>query len=730
MGFFRNKSFPFYKQLNEMDCGPACIKMIAKYYGKTYKFSYLQDRCNLTREGVSLLGISKCAEEIGFSTFGAIVSYGDLKDATLPCIVHWDNQHFVVVWRISKNKVYIADPIYNLVVFKKEEFLKHWQQNSEDLRGIALFLETTEKFYNIDGETEIKSGLNRLFPYISKHKRKLLQLFYGLIGATIIQVILPFLTKSIVDIGIAQRNLNFIYLVLIAQVSLFIGRSIGQIIRNWILLNVGAQINIQLIADFLNKLLLLPSMFFQKKTKGDILQRLNDQQRIEGFLTSGTLTTLFSFISFIVFNGILVYYNQKIFLVFLLGSILYVLWVVLFLKRRRELDYKRFTLESVTQSKVLQMVEGFDEIKLHNAELERRWSWEATQIKLYNVSKLSLSLEIKQSVGSEFINQLKNIVITVFAAHYVIKGEMTLGTLIAIQYIVGQLETPLVQFVGFVQQAQDTSISMDRLGEIQEEPEDTVEGTLRTNPDLNGDIEIKDLDFFYGGIGTNKTLDSICFRIETGKTTAIVGPSGSGKTTLLKILLRSYLPSNGKIGVNGHDLKLVEPSAWRKKCGAVLQNGYIFSDSIQKNITMTNEKIDYSNLEDSLRIANIEEMIERLPLDLQTKIGSDGIGLSQGQKQRILIARAVYKRPDYLFFDEATNALDAQNERIIVENLQEFMRDRTFIVVAHRLSTVKNADKIVVIDKGKLVEEGSHAELIANKAMYYSLIRDQLELGG
>lgn len=712
-----------------MDCGPTCLQMISKYYGKSYSLSTLRDKSFLTREGVSLLGISQAAENIGFHTLGAKIDFEQLEgEALLPCIAHWEQEHFVVVYKLKKGIVHVADPAHGIVKYSQEDFIKAWI-GSENSEGIVLFLEPTPKFYT-EKDEQLKGGFKFLFSYLIGYKGLLFQLLLGLIIATILQLIAPFLTQSLVDVGVRQQNLNFIHLVLFAQLALFVGQSVTEVVRNWILLHIGARINISLIADFLAKLLMLPVSFFDTKMTGDILQRVQDHHRIESFLTAGTLTTLFSLLNLVVFGAVLAYYNLQIFIVFLLGSVFYIGWILFFLKFRKELDYKRFTLESANQSNILQLIDGLKEVKLYGAEQRKRWEWEEVQIQLFKLSMKDLSLQQKQSVGASFINQLKNIVVTVLAAKAVLYGEMTLGMLLAIQYIVGQLNSPLTQLIGFVQQAQDTSIGLERLKEIHEKPnENSYEPKGINKLPQKASIKVNNLVFHYEGPSSKPVLNDLTLEIPSGKVTAVVGASGSGKTTLLKLLLRFYEPSSGELTVDNINLDHFETQVWRNACGAVLQDGFIFSDTIANNISLSDEKTDFKKLLQASEIANIREFIENLPRAYQTKVGTEGVGLSQGQKQRLLIARAVYKDPQYLFFDEATNSLDANNEKRIVENLDNFFDGRTVVVVAHRLSTVRKADKIVVIENGKIVEEGSHSELTVMEGKYYQLVKNQLELG-
>jgi len=724
--------FPFFKQYDAMDCGPTCIRMIAAFYGKNYSLQKLRQLAHITREGVSLLGLSEAAEAIGFRTIGARITFEQLFQAPKPLVVHWDQEHFVVVYNLRKGKVYVADPAFGLVEYTEAEFKKHWlatvKQGEE--KGICLLFDPTPKFFELEGEQANRSQFRFLLRYLKPHRKLVTQLILGFIAGSLIQLIFPFLTQSIVDVGINTQDLNFIYLVLAAQMMLFFSRMTVDFIRSWILLHISTRINISIISDFLIKLMKLPIGFFDTKMIGDLLQRIGDHRRIERFLTSQSLNVVFSVFNVIIFSIVLVIYKWSIFLVFLFGSGLYILWVFLFLKKRRELDFKQFVQLADNQSKLIQLINGMQEIKLNNYERQKRWEWERIQARLFKVNIKSLSLQQYQQAGSVFINETKNIVITVLAATAVVNGSMTLGMMLAIQYIIGQMNSPLDQMVEFMQVSQDAKISLERLSEIhtQKDEEQDQAGKLTSLP-ANSDITISNLVFQYEGPNSPKVLNNINLEIPQGEVTAIVGTSGSGKTTLVKLLLGFYPPVSGSIKVGSSDLDQFKQQWWRDQCGAVMQDGFIFSDTIANNIALPEDEIDKDRLAYAVRLANIQEFIESLPLNYNTKIGPEGVGLSQGQKQRILIARAIYKNPEFIFFDEATNALDANNEKVILENLNEFFAGKTVVVVAHRLSTVKNAHQIAVLEKGQLVELGNHEELTALKGAYYNLVKNQLELG-
>ena len=727
-------------QTDAMTCGPTCLRMISAYYGKKYSLADLVQISHTDREGSSLLGLSHAAEKIGFRTMGVKVSFTKLiEEAPLPCIAHWNQSHFVVIYKIKKDKIYISDPAHGLLVYSKEEFLKSWVSDGKD-EGFLLLLETTPEFYeeHDDEKKERKNkGFSFIFSYLKPHHTAILQLVIGLLAGSLLQLIFPFLTQSIVDIGIQNRDVKFIYLILFAQLMVFFGRTTIEIIRNYILMHVSSRINISLVSDFFAKLMRLPIRYFDTKMTGDIMQRITDNHRIEQFLTGSSLSTLFSLFNFIVFSGVLAFYSLKIFTVFIIGTLFYFLWITFFLKRRADLDYKRFSQSSQNQSKVMELISGMQEIKLHNAERQKRWQWEVLQVKLFKINLKGLSLTTAQNSGSSLINELKNIFITFLAAKLVLDGQVTLGMMLSISYITGQLNAPVMEMVNFVQHWQDAKLSLERLSEIHNrEDEEPVNKEYTHELESNLSFHIESLSFKYDGVGNDLVLQDLSVHMPANKVTAIVGSSGSGKTTLMKVLLKFYEPTNGKILLStsysdsmGVDLTSISPQTWRGKCGVVMQEGYIFNDTIANNIAVGVDIVDKQKLKHAVTVANIKEFIEKLPLNYNTKIGMEGIGISTGQKQRILIARAVYKNPDYLFFDEATSALDANNEKIIMNNLNEFFKNKTVVVIAHRLSTVKNADQIIVLDKGKIIEKGNHTELTALKGSYYELVKNQLELG-
>lgn len=773
-------TFPHYTQLDTMDCGPTSLRIIAQYYGKHYSLQTLREKCHISREGVSMLGISDAAEEIGFRTISVKLTWAQLRSVVpLPCIVHWYQRHFIVVYKIRKQKgkwwVYVSDPANGLLKYSEADFLRGWrasttkvdkeqereleegveyealkieelagQNKKEDAdssdsevrevvirpAGLALLIEPTPRFYQEKGDEDKRLKIGYLLQYLRPYKSFLIQLGLAMLTASVLSLILPFLTQSVVDTGIGTGNLSFIVMILVAQVVLTLGQMANNLIRNWLMLHMTTRISISLISDFLSKLMRLPIAFFDSKMVGDIMQRIGDYSRIQSFLTGSLLSIAMAVVSFVIYGAVMGGYDITILGVFLLGSVLYVGWILLFMKRRRKLDYMRFQEAAANQSNIVQLINGMQDIKLNNCEKQKRWEWERIQARLFNVSVKGLTLGQTQEVGGTFVDQTKNVVISFLAASAVIEGNMTLGMMVALQYIIGQLNAPLSQFIQFVQATQDAKISLERLSEIQEkdDEEPADEERIREIPE-NADIEFRHVVFQYDGPHSDKVLDKINLVIPANKVTAIVGASGSGKTTMLKMMLGFYAPVEGEVTLAGKKISRYSASCWRRECGTVMQEGYVFSDTIANNIGVSDEIPDMRRVRQAAEIANIDTFIDELPLGYNTKIGADGHGLSTGQKQRLLIARAAYKDAKYLFFDEATNSLDANNERTIMERLERLFRNKTVVIVAHRLSTVKNADNIVVLDRGQIVEQGTHKELTAARGYYYELVKNQLELG-
>lgn len=728
-------SFPHYRQHDMMDCGPTCLQMVSKHYGKVINIDKIRGLSDIGKTGVSLLGISRAAEALGIRAQAGKASFEAIATRSmLPCIVHWRKNHFVVVYKVSRSRVYVSDPASGLVSYTYDEFIENWAYSwqGDKAMGVLLHLDPTPAFFQQDADTPEKGwGLHYLWQHVWHYKRLLLQVVFGLLAATVIQLVFPFLTKGIIDVGIKNSSLHFIYLMLIGQLVLSAGQFFIELLRGWVLLHITSRINIMVLSDFLHKLMRLPLSFFDTKLTGDLLQRIDDHKRIENLLTANTINTLFSLLSLAVFSGLMLHYSIGIFLVFFAGSALYLAWLLIFLGRRKNLDFKRFEVRAQTHTKTLQIINGIHEINLNDNGTQKIWEWERLQARLFKHNVKSLSLNQYQSLGALFINQAKDILIVFLGAQSVLQGRISVGDMMAIQFIVGQMNGPVAQMAGFLQILQDARISMERLGQIHVmQEEETPAMRLQRHLPADRGIRLQQLSFAYPGAGAQIVLKNISFTIPQGKTTAIVGSSGSGKTTLLKLLLKMYPPREGAIQLeSGIDVRSISPAFWRRQCGVVMQDGFIFSDTIAGNIIMGDEHPDIKRLENALHIANLTRFIHDLPLGLNTTIGAEGKGLSGGQKQRILIARVVYKNPEYIFLDEATSALDANNEKAIIQHLNEFCKGKTVVVVAHRLSTVRNADNIIVLHQGEIVEEGAHSVLVDKRGHYFDLIKNQLELG-
>jgi ATP-binding cassette subfamily B protein len=744
------KSMKFHPQRDQMDCGAACLAMIAEVYGKSYPVPYLREECFLTREGVSLLGITEAARKIGFEALTVKLTPGKLKnkEIPLPCILHWNQNHFVVLRKapcakkndniFSSMKWKIADPAHGFVSLSESRFLKSWLSDNE--KGIALFLSPNEPFYETEPPVSNRLSFKYLFDYLKSFKWQFGGMFILLLLGSLISLIFPFLTQNLIDKGVNAKNLNFVTVILLAQLAVFFGSITIEIIRNRLLLFVGTMLSIRIISEFLEKLLKLPIRFFDTKMKGDFQQRIQDNERIEHFLTSQSLLTFFSIITFSVFFGVLWYYSFKILIIYLTITILSIIWSVFWLKKRKILDYFRFQERSANQESIYEILNGVTEMKLNQFADYKRKKWEGVQEKLFKLNIRILRLDQLQVSGFEFLNQLKNIVVTFIAATLVIKGNISLGMMMSISYIIGQMNSPVNQLVIFFRGLQDAKLSLERLNEVQnheeEEKTEQIEFTRvnyhrpnKLDTSLQSGIKIDNLSFQYEGPHSPFVLKDINLHIPEGKVTAVVGASGSGKTTLMKLLLKFYPPTNGNIFYNNIIINDLSADSLRKNIGVVMQDGFIFSDTIERNIATGDENINPEKMRNSIQISHLEEFISNLPLKLNTKIGATGNGISGGQRQRILIARAIYKNPHYIFFDEATSALDAENEKKIHDSLQSFFKGKTVLIIAHRLSTVKNADQIIVLKNGQITEQGTHIQLVGSKGEYFNLVKNQLELG-
>lgn len=719
-----SNKFPIYKQFDTMDCGPTCLRMIAKYYGKSFSLAELRASCFITKEGVSLMGISHGAESIGMRTLGTKINIDNLvKKAPLPCIVHWEGKHFVVVYKIKRDVVYVADPQRGRVTYNKGEFKKKWLDSLQGL-GYVLLVEPTPSFYDMEGAKS--KDWSYFFKYLKPHRKLLLQVFCALIFTSLVSLITPFFTQSLVDIGINGKNIEFVYLILISQIFIALGSTFVSFVQSWINLHVGTKISIEFISDFLQKLLKLPMSFFETKSVGDILQRMGDNSRVQSYVTSSLFSIVMSTINFSMFSVILLYYNILLFAVFLFGNVLYIVWVMFFMKKRRKFDFEKFELNSKGKNIMLQLFHGIEEIKLNNIENEKRWEWENLQAEKFQLSMRILRWGQLQSSGSVLINNVKNVFISFISAKAVINGEMSLGMMMSVQFIIGQLQGPIKAFISLTHAHQDAKISIERLSEVHDAKDEEVNKSYYSQTINSESLVIENVSFQYEGPESPFVLKNVNVTIPKNKVTAIVGESGSGKTTLLNILLKFIEPTEGTVKVGNNHLASLKNSLWRSHCGAVLQNGYLFSDTLINNVCISDESIDFSRFMDALKKASILDWVESLPLRYETNLGAEGRNLSQGQKQRILIARLFYADPDFVLLDEATSSLDANSESIVMENLNLFCRQKTTVIIAHRLSTIKSADQIILLKNGCIQEIGTHNELVAKRGDYLKLVKKQL----
>jgi ATP-binding cassette, subfamily B, bacterial len=722
--------FPKEHQLDKMDCGPTCLKIVSKYYGRYYSLALLRDLCGTTREGVSISNITNGAERIGLKTRVVKCSVKQLsEEVPLPCIVHWKSHHFVVVYKIKKNRIYISDPASGLVSYPLKEFTRSWlQRNSK--KGVVIGLQPEADFHELDLEDHVQNqkSYRSVLGYFRPYRKNILTLVLIMLFATALQASLPFITRAIIDVGVHTSDVDFINIMLIAHAVILISITFSNAVRDWITMHLTARINISLISDYLVKLMKMPITFFENKLIGDILQRAQDHQRIRDFIMGSSLNLVFSSITFLVFSIILFIFDRTIFWCFTGGSMIYLGWVLGFLEVRKRLDTNYFGLMAKDQSYWVETISSMQDIKVNNYEQNKRWKWENLQAKLYKVNVKLLSVTNFQTQGAQLIDGMKNLLITVICAKSVISGEMTFGIMVSTLIIIGMLNGPLHQFIQFAISAQVARISLKRINEIHALPDeenhiDVYQAEIPRGRDIRADR----LTFQYVP-KSPFVIQNVSFIIPTGKITAIVGDSGSGKTTLLKIILRLYEPTYGNLHIGNLNLGNVSLKKWRKMCGVVLQDGKIFNDTVLNNIVLGAEEIDHDLLERAVSLANINHEIESMPKGYSTKLGEQGRGMSGGQKQRILIARALYKNPEFLFLDEATNALDTINEKKIVDALEEAFIGRTVVIIAHRLSTIRKADQIIVMKNGRISEIGSHESLIEKRGHYYDLVSTQAAL--
>ncbi len=719
--------FPSYIQHDQMDCGPACLKIIAKYYGKTLSMKYLRDRCYITREGVSLFDIGQAAEVVGFRTLALKLNFEDLRDKMpLPLVIHWKEKHFVVVYKITRNKVYVSDPASGLLIYTHEEFKNAWLYDNNI--GAALLLETTPEFDNITNN-ETTASLTYFRRYLKPYHKYLFQVILGMFVGILIGVISPFINQSVVDFGIMGGNMSFIEAMMIAGIVLAFSSLISGFIQSRLMLYVSERINMSMVSDFVRKTLKLPIAFFERKTVSDLLTRIGDHGRIQSFVMSTFLGIFINLLLLVIYTVLMLYYEPTMFYIFFVGNLVYFGWILLFLKRRKKLDNILFELRTTNQNAMLEIYNSVQDIKANGIANSRRWRWELSRFKIYGLHVKNMDLDQIEAAGASLILKLQGVFLTYIAAYNVIEGNMTLGMMTAAQYILGQLSGPLSSMIGYITSYQFAQLSLKRVNEVihEEKPEES-----KSSNDVpeNKTIKLNGVSFHYNP-NLGDVIKDISLTIPQNKVTAIVGESGSGKTTLVKLLMRFYDPNNGEIEVGNIGVDSIDLDKWRRSCGVVLQDGRLFNETIMYNITLQDDEkdIDTEQLKKAIILANLTDFINERPLKVYTMLGENGLGLSQGQKQRVLIARAIYKNPDFIFLDEATNSLDANNEKIISENLNQIMENKTAVVIAHRLSTVKNADNIVVMEKGTIAEQGTHEELISRKGMYYKLVFNQLNLG-
>ncbi len=721
--------FPLYIQSESKDCGPSCLKIIARYYGNNVDIEYLRKVSETTRSGTSLTGLIRAAKKIGFKAVASKESFSILKkEVPLPVIAHWNQDHFVVVYEITNDKVYVSDPELGKVKYTHSDFMDKWLENDENGEGILLLLNfnVNENFQLPKEAVEKKVDISFISSHLKNYKKSFIRISVLVFIASILELAFPYLTQQIIDRGVQFKDVNFIFLSAASYILIFIGYKAANIIRNWVVIKLSMRFNIQLISNFIKKLTLLPIAYYDSKITGDIFQRISDHEFLEKFFTSNSIGALFSILNILIFSGLFLWYNDNIFLIFLVGTIIHIAWIFLFFSKRKVLDFKFFSIKSKENNKIIELIHGMQDIKLNGYEEPKKKEWEEIRTSLYKRDMESMKVEQFQLDGASFIKEIKNISIIIMSSLLVVNNKLSFGTLLAISYIIGHLNAPIEKLVSFLNNIQDLRLGFRRILEIHNKDIEGEGKSLVKNFKM-GDVTINNVDFKYQGTSEN-VLNNISFSIPFKKTTAIVGASGSGKTTLLKLLLKFYEVNSGSIKVNGLNINDLDYNSWRNKCGVIMQESYIFNDSIENNIILAQES-NFEKMKQACLVCNIHGFIQGLPLGYQTKIGNEGVEISSGQKQRILMARAIYKNPEFLLFDEATSALDAQNEKEISKKLESVFKNRTVLLIAHRLSTIKNADNIIVLsNNGNIVEMGPHMELIKNKGHYHQLIKNQLEL--
>jgi len=723
-------SFISFRQTDKKDCGPTCLRIICRYYDKIISIEYLRELTNVSHFGTTLYGLSTAAEKLGFRTITSKMTFKNfVKNFSLPTIVHWKQNHFIVVYKVKRNYIYVADPAIGKMKYDYKSFLEGWSSyENEEAVGVALYLEPTPQIYAEDDSPKI--SFSYFLSYFSNYKKQYLQVILGMLASMVIGFLVPFTTKSVIDIGINGKNINFINLMLIAQFVLAFSTIAIGFIQSWLFMHIATKIGLSITIGYIAKVMKLKIPYIERKTLGDFMQRMSDNGRIQAFISTSTISTVFSFTNVIIFGVVMATYNLKVLAVFLIGSSIYALWILLFIKKRREFDMKKFEQNSESQTSIVQIFNGIRDIKLFNFEKYKRWEWERIQAKIFKLSMRQLSLSQVQQTGAFVIEQSKNIIITYIIVTSVINGEISFGTMIAMQYILAQMGSPLQQLISLINSYQDAKVSLDRIAEIHnQEDEETLEDELNR---INNPIEItsrtiqfQEVTFSYNKLILEPILNNINLTFPEGKFTAVVGASGCGKTTLIKLLLRFYSVDRGSISIGDLDLNNISINMWRNQCGAVLQDGYLFSGTIGENVALSSEGFDQASVISACKSTNIHDFIKTLPLGYKTKIGENGMDLSQGQKQRLLIARILYKKPDFVFFDEATNALDAENEKIVMKSLRTELVNKTIIFVSHRLSAISNADNIIVMDKGKVVEQGNHIHLMNSGGLYFNMFNSQ-----